>query len=101
MILYYTISKLSSKYKSAGFLKKEDEFVIQYSSRQAKIIHAAFNISLIHKEMHSEQQRSRKDEEKKKKHEKHENRNPRHAVVCFFRKERRGKRLQSQIKMSA
>jgi hypothetical protein len=52
------------KYKSAGFLKKEDEFVIQYSSRQEKIIHAAFNISLIHKEMHSEQQRSRKDEEK-------------------------------------
>jgi hypothetical protein len=46
--------------------QKEDEFFIQYSSRQEKIIHAAFNISLIHKEMHSEQQRSRKDEEKKK-----------------------------------
>jgi hypothetical protein len=79
--------------------QKEDEFFIQYSSRQEKIIHAAFNISMIHKEMHSEQQRSRKDEEKSMKSMKIETR----AEVCtvFFRKERRGKRLQSQIKMSA
>ncbi len=63
--------------------QKEDEFFIQYSSRQEKIIHAAFNISLIHKEMHSEQQRSRKDEEKSMKIE------TRVLYSMFFRKERR------------
>jgi hypothetical protein len=68
--------------------QKEDEFVIQYTVvvRQEKIIHAASNISLIHKEMHSEQQRSRKDEEKSMKSMKIETRV---LYSMFFRKERR------------